>query len=446
MNITVEIDDTHRKEDGLASILLSGEQMEAIELDLPFRVLHRSFGSPDTMALDLLVTASACYVADKCVDRGNASDVWTRELSLSVPVTNPKTWSNVSARLDEALSFLSGDVWHTSFHALEAELFIAPKIRRRAASPNEPTQFDAVSLFSGGLDSLIGAIDFLEHNARANLLLVGHYDAPGPRSQQRGLAEGLSSAYPGRTKLIQVRVAQRPLENAESTLRTRSIVFMALGLYVASELGCEVPLLAPENGFIALNLPLTPSRIGSCSTRTMHPFYLGLLRTVINDLGLKNTLINPLELKTKAECVSECRNPMLLSALARKSVSCSHGTRRQYWKRKSATNCGYCMPCLLRRTSLHAVGLDAGTDYGIDVCADELRSDYTSADDLRALVDALSVYKKDAAIRRAITNVACVEPLDTYIAMVARGLGQIRIWLKEKGSPSIRTQAGFPVI
>jgi 7-cyano-7-deazaguanine synthase in queuosine biosynthesis len=442
MNITVQIDEAQRKADGLASISLSGEGVDGIELDLPFRSLHRSFGTPDAMALDLLTMASACYAVDKSVERGGAQDIWTRELSVSFPVTDAKRWSKASARLSGALSFLSGDVWRTSFYASDSELFVAPKTRRRASPPNEPTQFHAAALFSGGLDSLIGVIDFLEENATANLLLVGHYDVPGPRSQQHALWAGLSSAYPRRTKLVQVRVAQKPIESAESTLRTRSIVFIALGLYAASELGTGAPLLAPENGFIALNLPLTPSRIGSCSTRTMHPFYLDMLRRIVNDLGLKNKLVNPLEFKTKPECVSECRNRALLGALAKRSVSCSHGTRRQYWKRKSATNCGYCVPCLLRRTSLHAAGLDSGTDYGIDVCQDELHSDRTSGDDLRALVDTLSVYKTSAAIRRAIVNVARVEALDDYVALVARGLGQIRSWLAEKGSASIRKQIG----
>ena len=95
------------------------------------------------------------------------------------------------------------------------------------------------------------------------------------------------------------------MKNVEPSLRSRSIVFIGLGIYAASEVGAEIPLLAPENGTIALNLPLTPSRSGSCSTRTMHPFYLDTLRSVLNDLGLKNSLTNPLGLKTgKGECVT----------------------------------------------------------------------------------------------------------------------------------------------
>ena len=252
---------------------------------------------------------------------------------------------------------------------------------------------------------------------------MGHYDAPGPRSQQEELYEHLKTRFPGRTKLVQVRVSQRPVKNVEPSLRSRSIVFIGLGIYAASEVGAEIPLLAPENGTIALNLPLTPSRNGSCSTRTMHPFYLDTLRSVLKGLGLGSNLVNPSALKTKGECVTQCRDLELLSSLAAKTVSCSHGTRRQDWVRKKATNCGYCVPCLFRRASLHAANLDSGKDYGIDVCADELTvdSEKMSADDVRAVTSGLRHFDTDASIRKAITSVALVQPINDYVHLVPEG-------------------------
>jgi hypothetical protein len=177
----------------------------------------------------------------------------------------------------------------------------------------------------------------------------------------------------------------------------------------------------------------------------MHPFYLNTFRSVVRDLGIKNEIMNPLELKTKTECVTECHDLSLLSALASKSVSCSHGTRRQEWKRKTVANCGYCIPCLFRRAALHAVKLDVGKEYGFDVCADELTmaSDLDSSEDLRALISGLRGLNTEADIRRAITTVATVEPLKSYVALVKRGLAQIWVWIDEKGSASLRKAAGF---
>ena len=446
MTLTVEFDEKHRSDDGLALITVAGSQLKSVELDLPFKDIYRSLGSPHAIALDLLVVAGVCYAIDKAIPRKLAQDAWTRTLDVSIPVSDPKRWETVAPRLNTALTFLSGDVWQLSFCESPCPLFVAPKMRsKKTPPPDEPDTFDAVSLFSGGLDSLIGAIDFLAENPKCRLLLVGHYDAAGPRSQQKNLYESLKVKSPGRTKLVQVRVSQRPAKNAESSLRSRSIVFLALGIYAASEVGSEIPMLAPENGMIALNLQLTPSRSGSCSTRTMHPFYLDTLRSVLTELGLKNSLINPLGLKTKGECISECRDQALLRSIAAKSVSCSHGSRRQDWERKQATNCGYCIPCLFRRAALHAAKLDSGKDYGIDICKNELtlESDRESADDMRALTSGLRYFENDSKIRRSITSVASVKPLDGYVALVQRGLAEVRGWIADKGSPKLRKAAGI---
>lgn len=446
MTISVDFDGGSRRSDGLALITLSGPQIKPLELDLPFRSLFRSLGSPDPAALDLLVVAGTCYVVDKATARRSVSDAWTRDLSVSFPVSDPERWEKVAPRLDAALSFLSGDVWRTSFRKSSCDLFVAPKTRRkRTPSPDEPDTFDAITLFSGGLDSLIGVIDYLQENAESRIMLIGHYDAPGPKSQQEDLYQRMKTRFPGRTKLVQVRVSQRPSKNTESTLRSRSIVFIGLGIYAASETGFDVPLLAPENGMIALNPPLTPSRSGSCSTRTMHPFYLNTLRSILKDLGLGNELVNPSALKTKGECVTQCRDLELLSGLVSLTVSCSHGSRRQNWARKKATNCGYCVPCLFRRAALHAANLDSGKDYGIDVCADELMvdSEGISADDLRAVTSGLRHFDTDASIRKAITSVALVQPINEYVDLVQRGLNELRSWIADKGSTKLRKAVGI---
>src|SRR5690606_20038031 len=135
--------------------------------------------------------------------------------------------------------------------------------------------FDAVSLFSGGLDSLSGVIDWLSDYPQRRILLVGHYDpaVSGPKSDQKRLFNQLECIYGQRVQLLQVRVGQTP-SGKESSYRSRSLLFIALGIYATATLTHNAQLLIPENGTIALNAPLTPSRRGSCSTRTAHPRYL----------------------------------------------------------------------------------------------------------------------------------------------------------------------------
>jgi hypothetical protein len=90
---------------------------------------------------------------------------------------------------------------------------------------------------------------------------------------------------------------------------------------------------------------------------------------------------------------------------------------------------------------LHVARSDSGKEYGIDVCSDELTIDsqVTSADDLRALTSGLQRFTSDASIRKAITEVALVEPLDQYVALVQRGFTELRNWIRDKGSVSLRT-------
>lgn len=59
-------------------------------------------------------------------------------------------------------------------------------------------------------------------------------------------------------------------------------------------------LMVPENGLIALNVPLDETRVGSFSTRTTHPFYLSLWNKLLLGLGLNMSVVNPYWNKTKA--------------------------------------------------------------------------------------------------------------------------------------------------
>src|SRR5260370_2109280 len=163
MTITMDFDASGRSDDGLALITLSGPELKRVTLDLPFKESYRSLGSPDPVALDFLVVAGACYAIDKAVGRKSASDWWTRNLDVTFPVSDPKRWEKVADRLNTALTFLSGDVWRTSFRQSPCKLFVAPQTgRKKASTPGEPDTFEDLALFSLCLYRLIGPVDFLK--------------------------------------------------------------------------------------------------------------------------------------------------------------------------------------------------------------------------------------------------------------------------------------------
>lgn len=446
MNVEIVTERSKRHKDGSAAVSVRVPELGSeFALDLPFDKLYERCGIPDPVALDLLVTAGLCYVTDKVVPRASAEDNWTRELEVTFPVSAPELWEGVARKFESALNFLTGDVWQVSFRKQESAFFWRPPRRRRSrwVIPRMGPA-TSVCLFSGGLDSLIGAVDLLAGDENERVLLVGHYDAAGPRSQQRALFDRIGKIYQRRVDLLQARVSHKPEAAPESTLRSRSLVFMALGIYAARKFGDKTPLYAPENGPIAINVPLTPSRAGSCSTRTMHPFFLDRLGAVLEGLGFGNRIVNPLRLKTKGECATQCLNRALLESVYESSVSCSHGTRKQNWVRRGANNCGYCVPCMYRRAALHSAGLDDGLKYGFDVCAGELPIDdeRESADDLRAMLDAVSRRRGAREIESEIRAAAPVPGAAEYAATVARGMDEVRALIRDKGAPAIRKAAG----
>ena len=400
--------------------------------------------------LDFALFAAAVYVADKKVRRRLAPDRWTREIEFSAPVADPSRWEDATPALTEALSFLTGDRWKLEWRGEENRL--------RDARHRGRGGFDAVCLLSGGLDSLIGAIDLLEAGQRPRVLLVGHYDSTLTPRVQRRLADSLVSHYGSdRVGLLQVmarpaskrREQRYPLPaGREPTTRSRSVMFLGLGLAAASALGPEVPLHVPENGFVALNVPLTSSRRGSCSTRTVHPYFLDRMLEALAAVGLANPVSNPYRLSTKGEMLDGCRNQTLLRGLASQSVSCAHPELGRY-EQTGYGDCGYCYPCLIRRAAMHAVGLDEAADYKRDVCTDEelLRSKSARKRDTKAVFAALhgASRSSDAGPRVALLSGPIPDraSLSSYSDVHRRGLEELRALFSDKASAGVRQIAGL---
>ena len=424
----------------------------ASALDLEFSTLYDRCKIPEPIILDFLFFASAVYGVDKLVSREKTDDRWTRTLELSVPVSDSGKWSTVTEDFETCLSFLTGDVWKVCFADRQSELYRPKQRKRRRWNVPLPADANTVCLFSGGLDSLVGSLDYLESNTSDKIFLVGHRDGPGPKSDQKRLYEILKGHYQSRLDLLQVRIGAKPLNTGqkrprqENTLRSRSLLFIGLGIYAARSISKRIPLLMPENGAIALNIPLTPSRRGSCSTRTAHPFFLHMLRKIFVKLGIENPLVNPLELKTKGECVEQCLNQAILHATAKKSVSCAKRGHNRTWRDRTAWGCGRCVPCVYRRASLHKVGLDTET-YGLDICTGDVDLDSGKglADDFRALVAFLRRnHSKQAIASLLLTNGNIeVAQLPKYADVVARSMEEVRALLRDKGTDEIKRSAGL---
>ncbi len=433
--VKVEAGPNHKKESAVMSLEVDGHA-KAAELDIHGSALLKVSRSVPDMAQDFLTIAACVYAADKAISRSDQEDRWTRNISIQIPVEHPTAWTSTRERLSKCVSFLTGDKWEITFYKTPVRLVQRrPRLRRtRFYRPNG----SAVCLFSGGLDSLIGAIDWLEQNPNDRLLLVGHYDGDvgGPKSDQSELKVFLETRYPNRFELAQTRIGLSS-GSADTNFRSRSLLFLALGCYYAEILGEDTPVLIPENGPIALNFPLTPARRGSCSTRTVHPFFVDQLNQVLAAVEMKTTISNPYELKTKGEMVAECLNQDLLESIYFLSRSCSKFGHRRYWENRTAGSCGICVPCLFRRASLHANKWDTET-YGRRI--ESFHDAVGLPDDPLALLTFVKqpLTDRDIAARMLANGRLPADKLAESVALVQRMRKEVLIWLHAVGSSGIK--------
>ncbi len=308
--------------------------------------------------IEFVRLAVLSYLVDRTTPRPNRG--WLRELELHVPVWNPDTWLSIAPELAGLLGFLTSDSWTLKFE--------------RARTPRSPFSRPApmgpvAALFSGGADSLAGAI-VARDDLGAAPVLVSHRDWSIVTGAQNRLVNALgdlwgaepptASAVVGRDRH---QVGSGLAFGEEPTSRSRSLLFVALGLAIASASG--IPLRIPENGFASINPPMGGERRGALSTRTTHPWYLWRLRQLLERVGAHAEIETPFASQTKSEMftrVSDLLGSEEASTLLSASHSCARGDLR-FAAVHGATHCGVCFGCLVRRAAFRAAGLLDRTVY-----------------------------------------------------------------------------------
>jgi hypothetical protein len=336
--------------DRVAIPTASGEVAAGLDLMASQKMLGHGIGAalgdlkkltvfPTEMGLDLIVLAAHVHAADTRISRASESqDTWTREIRLVVPVSDPTRWNAAVPTVRRILNFLTGDRWLVGFRGRPAK-FERCVLQTPADLIGPP--FDNVNLFSGGLDSLIGAIDVLESGGHP--LFVSHAGEGATSKSQEDCFEPLQKHYaklaPARLRVWMsfVKDFVRNVGPEDST-RARSFLFFALGIFAGSGLGGTFTLRVPENGLISLNVPLDPLRLGALSTRTTHQFYIARWNQLLTLLGIPASIENPYWAKTKGEMVSGCANPKLLQSLVPSSLSCASPTKGR-WKKLPTEHC-----------------------------------------------------------------------------------------------------------
>lgn len=317
-----------------------------------FKYLLKLNVVPSELGFDILTFATLVYLADTRVSRDiDSQDSWTREFSLVVPVSNPDVWIPTKDHFEKMLRFLTGDIWDINYCSRNFNVNeITPKVKIISLY-----DYDTVSLFSGGMDSLIFAINSLEE--KKTPLFISHAGDGYTKNYQKEIINTLSNNYAD-ISFSQLNlwmsfnkhiVSQSCKEN---TTRSRSFLYISLALFALSGLPKVDILDVPENGLIAINVPLDDLRVGSHSTRTTHPYYFKLWNEILGIVNLGKSIRNPYWNKTKGEMARDCLNKELLLDLLPISMSCSAPTKYRY-RGSTHMHCGHCVPCIIRRAAIN---------------------------------------------------------------------------------------------
>ena len=352
----------------------SDEQVKLKITDLTNRLASNL---PDVL-IDLVEVATYVYCADQALTRGGNGvtangQYWRRRLSFHIPVRVPELWSSsaVMETLRDTLGFLSDDEYQFHFSKqtnpapMQSYLEFQPGVEGAK-------ELDEVILFSGGLDSLGGAVIEAVRDKR-RIALVSHRANPKIYSKQKQLVEDLQPRCQQKLFHIPVWVQKGEELDREYTQRTRSFLFASLAAVVARAFGLS-RVRFYENGIVSLNLPISEQATGARATRTTHPRVLNGYRSLFGLLTDQPFEVeNPFLWLTKGEVVSIVGDNGCAD-LIKYSVSCTH-TRAMT---KMFTHCGKCSQCVGRRfatLSTKYADYDPREMYGVDLLTGDLDQD-----------------------------------------------------------------------
>jgi len=325
--------------------------------------LHK-LGAVNSINVDLVRIALGVLAADRSILRARGGSDWNdRDLDLTVDVTNTEIWSERADELAELIGFLTGDHWTFTFAQAPAAAFPPLAV--------EGQRHDRTVLLSGGADSAVGALlSALEFGNGSSQALVSHFSFTALSPVQRDLVSAIKGIIPGQSQVhhqFHLNRGSTRLDGtrfrSETSTRSRSFLFLALGLAVAER--AQSTLWIPENGFASLNPPLGPDRRGSLSTHTTHPRFLRDLSTLVTAAGGHGALENPFETITKGEMFRRVVTAVgtdAASAYLSATNSCSH-TDGRYSGAPAGAACGVCFGCLVRRSAFIASGVTDATNY-----------------------------------------------------------------------------------
>lgn len=253
-----------------------------------------------------------------------------------------QTYTEVQDDFENLMEFLLDEYVRISFVNTKT-------IRNQSIQPLNPYDYEYLSLFSGGLDSI--TIPFLNEYSNKNGILHHTITHNIPHGKAR---EIFNKYFKSTKKQTLVTSTNKNKVQDPAYLKTRGLVFLTNALCVASEL--NIPeVIVPENGPFMINYPVSAA---TDPTKTTDPYMIDLLTNIFNKITDSNICVSiPFKDMTKSEVILSSGNPQL----RQDTWSCS------YFQGLSCM-CGMCNSCLIRILSCYAIdeGEDLNQTYKIN--------------------------------------------------------------------------------
>ena len=143
-------------------------------------------------------------------------------------------------------------------------------------------------------------------------------------------------------------------------------------------------------------------------------YFLRQFNGILEQVGIKNTITNFFAYNTKREIVGQVKDTDAFKSCYADTISCSHPCLARYNKKGSKeypVNCGYCYPCLIRKSSL--LDIDEIKKYSYQGEAYDFLIEYEESEksaDLRAVLG--SIYRcKHSSDKELKRYIRCVGEL-----------------------------------
>lgn len=311
---------------------------DVIELDTE-GLENYFFADWNPVLVDLLVVAGAAEFCDAVKRRPLHN--WSRHFDVRVAVHNPGLWNGVEVKvaLEDALGYLTGDVWSFTF------LPRREPVERRESTLDLEFDGSIIMPYSDGLDSrAVHALVAAKEGARGLVrvrLGTGGVDQPRSKRKQQPFA------------VVPYKVNSN--ERVETSARSRGFKFAAV-TGIAAILAKVERIIVTESGQGAFGPMLAVSGQIYPDYR-VHPTFSRRMERLLFALTARQVRYEyPRLFSTKGET---------LRAASALPQAPSWNDTRSCWQQSRHTGfdgkrrqCGVCAACMLRRVSMLSAGID----------------------------------------------------------------------------------------